>query len=191
MVGCCMETVQKNLVSLWSVPSSYLQIFWSKCCVHFWSELCQVTKLLTALHIFVPWWVLKDRLMLFRTFGTIPHILYIYIYIYLFPPPVPPHILCGLRGPPSWAWQERNRLLRLGRPWGAVTLSRWCVSGDRGGCSARRGQFLYSFPFSYSSARALIPAIRAVVNSVLLFSEQSSFEGTEIRTQCSTTNLEN
>ena len=25
--------------------------------------------------------------------------------------------------------------LRLGRPWRAVTLSRWCVSGDRGGCS--------------------------------------------------------
>jgi hypothetical protein len=46
---------------------------------------------------------------------------------------------CGLLSPPSWAWQECNRLLRLGRPWGAVTLSRWCVSGDRGGCSVRRG----------------------------------------------------
>ena len=23
---------------------------------------------------------------------------------------------CGLRGPPSWAWQKCNRLLRLGRP---------------------------------------------------------------------------
>ena len=33
---------------------------------------------------------------------------------------------CGLRGPPSWAWQKCNRLLSLGRPWGAVTLSRWC-----------------------------------------------------------------
>ena len=32
---------------------------------------------------------------------------------------------CGLRGPPSWAWQQCNRLLRLGRPWGAP-LSRWC-----------------------------------------------------------------
>jgi len=31
-----------------------------------------------------------------------------------------------LRGPPSWSWQKRNRLLSLGRPWGAVTLSRWC-----------------------------------------------------------------
>ena len=31
-------------------------------------------------------------------------------------PPIPPHVLCGLRGPPSWAWQECNRLLRLGRP---------------------------------------------------------------------------
>ena len=51
-----------------------------------------------------------------------------------------PHVICGLRSPPSWAWQECNRLLRFGRPWGAVTLSRWCVSGDRGGCSARRGR---------------------------------------------------
>jgi len=33
---------------------------------------------------------------------------------------------CGLRGPPSWAWQECNRLLIMGRPWDAVTLSRWC-----------------------------------------------------------------
>jgi hypothetical protein len=33
---------------------------------------------------------------------------------------------CGLRGLPSWAWQWCNRLLRSGRPWGAVTLSRWC-----------------------------------------------------------------
>ena len=33
---------------------------------------------------------------------------------------------CGLRGPPSRAWQQCNRLLRLGRAWGAVTLSRWC-----------------------------------------------------------------
>ena len=23
---------------------------------------------------------------------------------------------CGVRGPPSWAWQQCNRLLRLGRP---------------------------------------------------------------------------
>ena len=53
--------------------------------------------------------------------------------------PIPPHVLCGLRGPLSWAWQERNPLLRLGRPWGAVTLPRWSSSGDRGGCSARRG----------------------------------------------------
>ena len=44
-----------------------------------------------------------------------------------------------IRDPPSWAWQEYNRLLRLGRPWGAFTLSRLCVSGDRGWCSARRG----------------------------------------------------
>jgi hypothetical protein len=27
-----------------------------------------------------------------------------------------PHALCGLLGPPSWAWQELNRLLKFGRP---------------------------------------------------------------------------
>jgi len=37
-----------------------------------------------------------------------------------------PTCRCGLRGLPSWAWQKCNRLLRLGRPWGAITLSRWC-----------------------------------------------------------------
>ena len=42
--------------------------------------------------------------------------IYICIYIYIYIPPMPPHVLCGLRGPPSWAWQECNRLLRLGRP---------------------------------------------------------------------------
>jgi hypothetical protein len=26
---------------------------------------------------------------------------------------------------PSWLWPKCNRLLRLGRPWGVVTLSRW------------------------------------------------------------------
>jgi len=42
------------------------------------------------------------------------------------PPPHAPTCPCGLRGLPSWAWQKCNRLLRLGRPWGAVTLPRWC-----------------------------------------------------------------
>jgi len=42
------------------------------------------------------------------------------------PPPQMPHRPYGLRGPPSWSWQKCNRLLKLGRPWGAVTLSRWC-----------------------------------------------------------------
>ena len=70
---------------------------------------------------------------------------------------------CGLRGSASWAWQKCNRLLKLGRPWGAVKLSRWCVSGDRGGCSARKDlkpKFYYStqtmvtvgiFPFKENS----------------------------------------
>jgi hypothetical protein len=43
--------------------------------------------------------------------------------IYFFP--MPPHVPCGLRGLPSRLWPKCNRLLRLGCPWGAVTLSRW------------------------------------------------------------------
>ena len=58
---------------------------------------------------------------------------------YTCPPPIPPHALLWTSWFPSWTWQKCNRLLRLGRPWGAVTLSRWSVSRDRGGCSARRG----------------------------------------------------
>ena len=37
---------------------------------------------------------------------------------------MPPHVHMNFRGPPSWLWRKCNRLLRLGRPWGAVTLSR-------------------------------------------------------------------
>jgi hypothetical protein len=37
----------------------------------------------------------------------------------------PPHVPYGLRGLRSWLWPKCNRFLRLGRPWGAVTLSRW------------------------------------------------------------------
>jgi len=44
---------------------------------------------------------------------------------------------CGLRGPPSWAWQGCNRLLI----WDAHEAQLRCsddVSGDIGGCSTRR-----------------------------------------------------
>jgi hypothetical protein len=39
--------------------------------------------------------------------------------------PMTPHVPCGLLGPPSRLWPKCNRRLTLGRPWGAVTLSRW------------------------------------------------------------------
>jgi hypothetical protein len=41
--------------------------------------------------------------------------------------PLPNATTCPyrLRGPPSWLWPKCNRLLRLGRTWGAVMLSRW------------------------------------------------------------------
>jgi hypothetical protein len=42
----------------------------------------------------------------------------------LFFPPMPPHDPYGLRGLPSRLWLKCNWLLMLGRPWGAVTLSR-------------------------------------------------------------------
>jgi hypothetical protein len=38
---------------------------------------------------------------------------------------MPPHVPYVLRGLPSRLWPKCNRLLRLGCPWGAVTLSRW------------------------------------------------------------------
>jgi hypothetical protein len=37
--------------------------------------------------------------------------------------PMPLHAPYGLRGLPSRLWPKCNRLLRLGRPWGAVALS--------------------------------------------------------------------
>ena len=40
---------------------------------------------------------------------------------------------------PSWLWRKCNRLLRLGRPWGAVTLSRWCERWYIGRWGAKRG----------------------------------------------------
>jgi hypothetical protein len=54
------------------------------------------------------------------------------------PPPNVTTCLCGLRGPPSWAWQEYNRLLSLGRREAQLRCPDY-VSGDRGGCSARGG----------------------------------------------------
>jgi hypothetical protein len=47
------------------------------------------------------------------------------VYSNLFSSPMPPHVPYGLRDLPSRLWPKCNRLLRLGRPWGAVTLSRW------------------------------------------------------------------
>jgi hypothetical protein len=45
--------------------------------------------------------------------------------VHMFLSPMPPHVPHGLRGLPSRLWPKCNRLLRLGRPWGAVTLSQW------------------------------------------------------------------
>jgi hypothetical protein len=41
------------------------------------------------------------------------------------PPPMPPRVAYGLRGFPSRWWLKCNKLLRLGHPWGTVTLSQW------------------------------------------------------------------
>ena len=42
---------------------------------------------------------------------------------------------CGLRGPPSWAWQQCNATSEV---WTPITRSYDDVSGDIGGLSARR-----------------------------------------------------
>ena len=52
---------------------------------------------------------------------------------------MPPHVHTNFCGPPSWLWRKCNRLLTLGRPWGAVTLSRWCEGWCIGRWGARRG----------------------------------------------------
>jgi hypothetical protein len=49
--------------------------------------------------------------------------------IFLFPMPL--HVPYGLRGLLSRLWPKCNRLVKLGRPWGAVTLSGWDVLGWR------------------------------------------------------------
>ena len=60
---------------------------------------------------------------------------------------IPSHVHTNFRGPPSWLWRNCNRLLSLGRPWGAVTLSRWCEWWYIGRWGARRG--LKSRPTNY------------------------------------------
>ena len=52
---------------------------------------------------------------------------------------MPPHARTNFRGPPSWMWRKCNRLQKLGRSWGAVTLSRWCEGWYIGRWGARRG----------------------------------------------------
>ena len=43
---------------------------------------------------------------------------------------------------PSWLWRKCNRLLRLGRPWEGVTLSRWCEGWYIGRWGARSIELL-------------------------------------------------
>ena len=60
-------------------------------------------------------------------------------YTNVFSPPPQCHHMPFVYFVVLWAWQECN----------AVTLSRWCVSGDRGVCRASRGlkpKFLLNYP---------------------------------------------
>ena len=96
-----------------------------------------------------------------------------WIYIYIFQ--MPPQVICRIHGPPSWACLGCKSLLSLGRKCGVVTLSRWCVSGDRGGCSFRRGlkskfyQFTHTmvtsgiFPFKENSRHYINWPIRTPI----------------------------
>jgi len=52
--------------------------------------------------------------------GQVPFLIYFFkifyfiLFFYFLFFPVLPHVLCGLRDPPSLAWQDCNRLLRWG-----------------------------------------------------------------------------
>ena len=53
-------------------------------------------------------------------------------------PPMPPHVLMNFHGfPPGCG--DSSWLLRLGRLWGATTLSRWCEWWYAGRWNTRRG----------------------------------------------------
>ena len=79
--------------------------------------------------------MLHNKNVLGFTLGAKFYVYLIYIYIYI--PPNATTCPCGLRGPPSWAWQECNRLLRVLHPWAQLRCPD-DVSGDIRGCSARR-----------------------------------------------------
>ena len=48
------------------------------------------------------------------------------IYIYIFPLPNATTCSYELSWFPSWLWRQCSRFVRLGHPWGATTLPRWC-----------------------------------------------------------------
>jgi len=99
-----------------------------------WKRIWYLRALLEAHHIPHVSMIRIISLYAIMIYG-IQHCMYIYIYF----PPMPTQVICRIRSPPFWAWLDCNRLLTLGRTWGVVTLSRWCVNGDRVGCNARRG----------------------------------------------------
>jgi len=74
------------------------------------------------------------------------------MYIYIFR--MPPQVICRIHGLPSWACLGCKCLLSLGRKWGVVTLFRWCVSGDRGGCSFSRGLKSKFYQFTHTMVTA-------------------------------------
>jgi hypothetical protein len=61
-----------------------------------------------------------------------------FFFFFPHPPPKPPNVPYGLRGLPSQLWPKCNWLLRLGRPWGAVTCPDE-MDGDIWIWSTRRG----------------------------------------------------
>jgi len=67
-----------------------------------------------------------------------------------FPPSMPPHVLSDFVVSRPRLWLKCNRLLRLGRPVGAVTLSRWelwwderWIWGARGGLNLLKPNDIY------------------------------------------------
>jgi hypothetical protein len=66
-----------------------------------------------------------DRCANFKLHSYIFMLCEMYLKYSCRPPLTPPHIPYGLCGLPSRLWSKCNRLLKLGRPWGAVKLFRW------------------------------------------------------------------
>jgi hypothetical protein len=96
----------------------------SRCNWTVWQEWFNVTVLATIVLFGV--WIMQGSFIILSLSSIFRQIILFFYHVQL----------CPL---PSWFWPKCNRLLRLGRPWGAVTLPRWCEWWYIWAWGARRG----------------------------------------------------